>query len=256
MKIVAVLACRNEAAFLPTCLHHLVMNGSTDGSLDIIHSAEFRSHLAGLKRVPYPGRFELEPLLRAKMALADEVEADWAMNVCPDEILHANREGGTLLKEISFFDKQGFNAVNFDEFVFLPVVEPWIEGWKGWPAQRHYYFFEPKRLRQMRAWKKGMGFSMVPHGGHHFQGACGLRLAPESLVLRHYLFRNQDHAYEKFTSRRFAEDELARGWHRNRHGFSRESYTLPPPERLETLDKPESFSLSRARPWSKHYWQN
>lgn len=27
MRIVAVMACRNEAAYLPTCLHHLVAQG-------------------------------------------------------------------------------------------------------------------------------------------------------------------------------------------------------------------------------------
>ncbi len=140
MKIVAVMSCRNEEAYLPTCLHHLVSQGihfavvdndSTDASMDIIHSSEFRSHLVGLKRVPFTGAFELEPLLMAKMSLANETEADWAINICPDEILHPNREGRTLLQEIQLFDKRGFNAVNFDEFVFLPVDEEWEVGLRG-----------------------------------------------------------------------------------------------------------------------------
>lgn len=90
MKIVAVMACRNEEAYLATCLYHLVTQGvhfavvdndSTDASMDIIQSAEFRSHLVGLKRVPFTGAFELEPLLKAKMSLADEAKADWAINI-------------------------------------------------------------------------------------------------------------------------------------------------------------------------------
>lgn len=264
MKIVAVMSCRNEAAYLPTCLHHLVNQGihfavvdndSTDGSMDIVHSAEFRSHFVGLKRVPFGGFFELEPLLKAKMALAEETEADWAINICPDEILHPNREGKTLLEEIRLFDERGFNVVNFDEFVFLPVAEKWEEGLKAWPLLRHYYFFEAHRFWHMRAWKKGLGLSMVPHGGHMLAGASELRFAPESLILRHYIFRHQEHAHEKLPARIFSEQELQRGWHRSRHGFPRQNYTFPAVDKLEMLQRPDSFSLSRARPWPRHYWQ-
>jgi glycosyltransferase involved in cell wall biosynthesis len=264
MKIVAVMACRNEAAYLATCLHHLMVqgihfavvdNGSTDDSLDIIRSPEFSNHLVGLRHVPFDGSFELEPLLKAKMGLADEIEADWAMNICPDEILHPNREGSTLLDEIQLFDQRGFNAVNFDEFVFLPVAGKWEEGLRGWPRLRHYYFFEAHRFWHMRAWKKGMGFSMSSHGGHILTGPNELRFAPESLVLRHYIFRDQEHAYEKLPNRRFAARELERGWHRSRNGFSPEKFTFPSADKLEVLDGPDSFSLSRARPWLKHYWQ-
>lgn len=262
MRIVAVMACRNEADFLPTCLHHLVQNGidfaivdndSTDGSLDIAHSADFRSHLVGLKRIPYNGVFELEPLLTAKMELAESVDSDWAMNICPDEILHPNRAGLSLTTEVEFFDKSGFNVVNFDEFVFLPVVEPWTSGLRDWPASRHYYFFEPKRFRQMRLWKKGLGFSMIRHGGHRLDGD-NLRFAPESLVLRHYIFRDQAHAYEKFTTRHFSAQELARGWHRNRHGIPKENYAFPAPDTLKILESPESFAFNRSAPQKKHYW--
>lgn len=256
------MACRNEAAYLPTCLHHLVANGiefaivdndSTDNSLSIARSAEFRSHLVDVHRVPFTGAFELKPLLHAKLALAESSGADWVMNVCPDEILHPNREGTTLAQEVLGFDRAGFNVVNFDEFVFLPVDQPWQAGYRGWPAMRHYYFFEPKRFRQMRLWKTGQGFSNVNHGGHRLDGIK--RFAPESLVLRHYIFRDQQHAHDKFPQRCFAPDELARGWHRNRHGYAPERYTLPRPDMLESLDRASSFALSRAKPWQKHYWE-
>ena len=263
MRIVAVMACRNEAAFLPTCLHHLIQQGidfaivdndSTDGSLDIAHSAGFRDHLVGVKRVPYDGLFELEPLLRAKMALAESVVSHWAMNICPDEILHPNRAGTTLTAEVERLDQAGFNAVNFNEFVFLPVAEPWVDGLRGWPAPRSYYFFEPRPLRQMRLWKKELGFSMVRHGGHLLDGE-GLRPAPDSLVLRHYIFRDQEHAYEKYPHRPFAARELARGWHSNRHGIPVTNYRFPAPETLEWLETPESCTFNRSAPRLKHYWE-
>lgn len=262
MRIVAVMACRNEAAYLPTCLHHLVSNGiefaivdndSTDDSLSIARSAEFKPYLVDIRRVPFSGEFALEPLLGAKLALAESVRTDWVMNICPDEILHPNRTGTTLAQEVALFDQAGFNVVNFDEFVFLPVDRPWLAGHRGWPEMRHYYFFEPGRFRQMRLWKAGQGFSNVNHGGHRLDGAK--RFAPESLALRHYIFRNQAHAQEKFPRRRFAPEELARGWHRNRNGFAPERFHFPSPETLETLDQPSSLALSRAKPWRRHYWE-
>ncbi len=257
------MACRNEATYLPTCLHHLatngiefaiVDNGSTDHSLDIARSAEFKPFLVDVLSVPFNGVFELETLLRAKMSIADSVAADWVMNVCPDEILHSNRQDTTLAQNLAEFDRAGFNVVNFDEFVFLPLESDWQEGCRGWQAMRHYYFFEPARLRQMRIWKKGKGLTNVRHGGYRLDGEKSF--APESLVLRHYIFRDQQHALDKFTHRRFAEQELARGWHSNRHGYPQDNFLFPPAARLEMLPRPDSFALSRERPWKKHYWDH
>lgn len=257
------MACRNEADYLPTCLHHLVRNGlefaivdngSTDGSISIARSAEFRPFLVDVRHAPFNGTFELDMLLQAKRALAESIGADWVMNICPDEILHPNRQGTTLAEEVAQFDRAGFNVVNFDEFVFLPVERAWQNGHRGWPDMRHYYFFEPSRFRQMRLWKPGQGLSNVRHGGHRLDG--DKRFAPESLVLRHYLFKSQQHAFEKFPQRHFAPEELARGWHRNRHGYPPAQYAFPPIDRMDVLDHPESTALSRARPWKKHYWEH
>jgi hypothetical protein len=208
-----------------------------------------------LTRIPYNGCFELEPLLRAKMALVESVVSDWAMNICPDEILHANRAGTSLAAEVARLEEEGFNAVNFDEFVFLPVAEPWVDGLRDWPAPRSYYFFAPSPLRQMRLWKKELGFSMVRHAGHRLEGDH-LRPAPDSLVLRHYIFRNQEHAYEKYATRPFSPQELARGWHRNRYGIPATSYRFPAPETLEWLESPQSCTFNRSAPRLKHYWDS
>lgn len=262
LNVVAVLACRNEADYLPTCLHHLIANGlkfavvdhgSTDGSLDIVHSDAFRPHLAGLERIPFDGTFTLRTMLDAKMRLGEASGADWLMNVCPDEILHSNRPGRTLVDEVSDFDDRGFNAANFDEFVFLPVEGPLEDGLRGWPSCRHYYFFEPRRFRQYRLWKTGLGFSMANRAGSRL-GGRKLRLAPESLVLRHYIFRSQAHAREKLVARRFAAEELERGWHGDRNGFGAEAFTFPPASALKMLSSPDSFVFERTDPWKDHYW--
>ncbi len=263
MRIVALLACRNEAAFLPTCLHHLVTNGidfaivdhdSTDESLAIAHGQQFKDHLVGLARVPFEGDFALERMLEAKMALLESIHADWAINIDPDEIIHPNRQGATVLEEVDLFDRSGFNVVNCDEFVFLPIEQPYEEGLCGWPHGTHYYFYEPSRFRLMRLWKTGQNFSMVRHAGHRLDGD-DIRFAPESFVLRHYIFRDQEHAFSKYPDRIFSEDELARGWHVNRHGVPRANYRFPPPESLECLSRSDSFALSRSHPRAKHYWE-
>ena len=153
----------------------------------------------------------------------------------------------------AYFDDRGFDAATFDEFVFLPVEGPLEDGLRGWPSCRHYYFFEPRRFRQYRLWKTGLGFSMANRAGSRL-GGRKLRLAPESLVLRHYIFRSQAHAREKLVARRFAAEELERGWHGDRNGFGAEAFTFPPASALKMLSSPDSFVFERTDPWKDHYW--
>ena len=66
MRVVAVLAVRNERPYLSNCLSHLVENGidfaivdndSVDGCAELIHDRRFAPHLAGYRRVPFTGAF-------------------------------------------------------------------------------------------------------------------------------------------------------------------------------------------------------
>jgi glycosyltransferase involved in cell wall biosynthesis len=263
MLIVAILAIRNEEGYLPNCLTYLMRNGisfavidngSTDSSQSIVHRNEFRSGLVKYELLPFCGDFDWEAILAAKARVAETLDADWVIHHDCDEMMHSYREAETLADSIKRLDQAGYNAVNFDEFVFLPVDSAFVPESAGFPDIRSYYFYQPRNFRLARAWKPEAKLSNLASGGHRLTGE-NLRLAPESLALRHYLFRDQPHAFEKYTSRSFKPAEIERGWHRNRHNKPREQFKFPAHGQLEWLDSAQSRQLSRSRPRGAHFWE-
>jgi len=263
MTVTAVLAIRNEAAYLANSLRHLVRNGidfvildngSADGSRDIYRRPEFAANLVDVRDLPFAGVFSLAELLRQKMAIVDGLQTDWVIHLDADEVMHSYRLGESLSDALARLDAEGWNVVNFDEFVFLPVDAEYVPDGPEHQPMSFYYFFEPRSPRLMRAWRRTSGFSMVASGGHAVDGP-GIRLAPEHLVLRHYLARSQEHAFEKYTTRRFADAEIAIGWHHARIGQPREAFQLPPAWALKRLRGPADREFDRSDPWPAHYWQ-
>ena len=105
MDIVAIIACRNEEAYLANCLRHLVDNGipfavidneSSDGTADILRRPDLRRSLVALEQLPFDGSFALESQLRAKTDLIDRLKADWIIHLDADEVMHSSREGESL----------------------------------------------------------------------------------------------------------------------------------------------------------------
>jgi glycosyltransferase involved in cell wall biosynthesis len=261
--VTAVLAIHNEEAYLANCLRHLgrngidfviIDNGSSDASAEIYQRREFAANLVDVQDLLFTGFFSLSEQLQRKMEIISELHTDWVVHLDADEVMHSYREGETLNEALSRLDAAGWNAVNFDEFVFLPIEHDYVPDVPGHQPISHYYFFQPFSPRLLRAWKKAGGFSLAEHGGHLLEGA-GLRLAPEHLALRHYMVRSQDHAFAKYTTRIFAADDLARGWHGNRINQSAYSFRFPPASILRRLNAFGERNLDRSEPWSAHYWQ-
>jgi len=262
IEIVAIVAFRNEEAFLGNCLLHLIRNGvriaaidnaSTDASSSILRLPEIEPHVIAYETVPYEGYFPWESILARKMALAKSIAADWILHVDADEIMHSYHDE-TLSAAIQRIAETGCTAINFDEFVFLPIEHEYQSNCRSMQPLLQYYFFEPTPNRLMRAWKAETELSMTESGGHILSGDA-LVLATESLALRHYPFRNQAHAFEKYATRQFNPAELARGWHLNRSGKSPEDFRFPPSNDLHRLERADSRKLERKEPKTKHYWE-
>jgi glycosyltransferase involved in cell wall biosynthesis len=263
MKITAILAIRDEQAYLANCLRHLAENGiyffildneSSDASPAIYRRREFAAHLVGVEILPYKGSFSLADQLRRKMTIAQAIETDWTIHLDADEIMHSYREGESLSEALSRLDADGWNVVNFDEFVFLPIENDYVSDVQGYQPVSHYYFFQPNCPRLMRAWRNTSGLSILDSGGHVIARE-GLRLAPEHLALRHYIVRSQDHAFSKYSTRTFAAEDLALGWHRARATAPPKAFAFPPPEVLKHLDTFNKCDLDRSDPWAAHFWQ-
>ena len=263
MVVTAILAIRNEEAYLANCLRHLVRNGvdfaiidngSSDGSAEIYRRREFAANLVDVQHLPFPGAFSLTDQLRRKMAVAETLHTGWVIHLDADEVMHSYRQEETLEQAISRVDAGGWNVVNFDEFVFLPVENDYVPEADGDQPLGLYYFFEPSSPRLMRAWRKTSGVSMVESGGHSLCGPA-LRISPEHFALRHYIVRTQEHAFAKYTTRIFAPEDLAAGWHRLRTAQPREAFLLPSAGLLKRLADVGDHNLDRSDPWTAHYWR-
>lgn len=269
LRAAAVICLRDDEAYLEACLSDLIRNGVQYAILDngmdarahaLLGRPPFCDSLLCLERLPFNGSFELGLQIQAKEALFDRLDVDWLIHLDVDEMMHADIEGERLIDSLARVDAAGFNAIDFDEFVFLPVEQPYDPGAAPQPVCTYYYFrpFEGPRL--MRARKKSAGLTMAPPdsdaaaSGHLLYGE-DIRLAPERFVLRHYIFRDQAHARRKYLERVFADRELAVGWHRNRSGFSPEAFTFPPAAALHRLPDGASRAFDRSEPKAAHYWQ-
>ena len=263
MHVTAILAVRNERPYLGNCLRHLVENGldfividngSTDGTRELLRQAPFSQRLVDYRHHPYEGAFDWTGLMRAREAAASDCGADWVLFVSADEIMHSYVPGETLVDGISRLAAAGADVIDFNEFVFLPVDHDYQVDAPGPQPLQCYYFFEPSRPRLMRARRRSLRVSHVGQGGHVLEGA-EFRLAEESFALRHYLFRDQAHAVAKYTGRVFRQDELERGWHRNRSGIDAGRFAFPPAESLHRLGSPGDRDLRRDQPRRIHYWE-
>lgn len=263
MQIVAVLAIRNERPYLANCLSHLIAHGvdyyivdnaSDDGSAELLREARFAKHLVGYCTRPFDGWFNWEDLMRARETAMTTFEADWIITVSADEILHPYTPGETLADAITRLDRAGNDVIDCNEFVFLPIDGDYVVDSPQAQPLRWYYFFEPRKPRLMRARRKSLQASHLNHAGHILEGEP-FALAPESFALRHYLFRDQDHAFRKYGERKFRPEETVRGWHGNRVSQPRASFAFPRASQLEFLADPAQRTLHRGRPRKSHYWQ-
>jgi glycosyltransferase involved in cell wall biosynthesis len=260
-RAVALLAVRNERHYIARCLEHLrrqglqvciIDNDSTDGTAEIIRQFS-RNLVIRHIRHPYLGYYDWEGILRRKQQLATEVEADWFIHCDADEIPEPRPPYPTLKRAFQSVARAGYNAVNFDEFVFVPAATD--ESWEGRDyvqGMRHYYFFAPSELRLVRAWQDtGAPIDLVSSGGHKPQ-FTGQRIFPDPFILRHYIALSRDHLINKYCTRRFASCELAKGWHYNRVGLDPNRIALPELSQLKRYGFDRCWD--RSDPWREHFF--
>ena len=259
-RVIALLAVRNEELFLERCLEHLYQNGiltyvidneSTDNSVKIAQKFLQRGVIS-IGTIPYTGVFDLTAQLEFKQKLAKTLDADWFIHHDADEIRYAPSPFPTLLDGILHADQKGYNAINFDEFVFVPTSKKQtFEGTDYVQSMRHYYFFAPKPLRRINAWKKTDNeLDLVSWGGHavHFQG---MKIFPQNFIMRHYLALSFAHACKKYgNTNQYKTSDVQKGWCNARVNFRKEKCTLPDINRLKEVDL--NVDLDTSDPWKFH----
>jgi glycosyltransferase involved in cell wall biosynthesis len=259
MRIVALIAVRNEALYLERCLAHLYVQGvetclidneSTDDTVAIAEQFLQRG-VFRIETYAYPGFFDFSGLLRRKAVLASEINADWFIYHDADEIREPPVPYKNLREAIIAVDRQGYTAINFDEFVFVPTSDSdSFEGTDYTKTMRHYYFFEPVPVRQVKAWKNtGQSVELLSSGGHRVS-FDGRRIYPVNFIMRHYIVLSRAHAIQKYGSERmYSPHEVKNGWHRERARFDPARLYFTPASSLKCVD---DGPWDKSDPWVEH----
>lgn len=192
--------------------------------------------------------------LEAKQKIYQKIKHDWVIHHDADEILEDFRPNHTLRDAIQEADEGGYNALNFDEFVFLPKPDADIFNNNYYTENLQYYFFEPHNNRLNRAWRRDKIFNNVLSGGHNLSGE-DISFFPANHILRHYIVLSYEHAKLKYLHRSFSQQDLMKGWHWNRRNFTADNLTLP--SNIKYLFQLQTYHSKEFRkdvPAAVHYW--
>lgn len=261
MRVVALLAVRNEEYYMERCLKHLyeqgvetclIDNESTDRTLKIAQDFSHRG-LFRIERFPFTGIFEWVEILKFKCRLAQEIDADWFIHHDADEIREAPKPFTNLVEGIKDVDEKGYNAINSDEFVFIPTsTEEAYEGKDYLNEMNYYYYFKPAILHRVNIWKKtGVNVDLASSGGHSVMFE-NRNIYPENFILRHYILLSKAHAMEKYGKRNYDPRELAKGMNVKRASFNPEHIKFPAKEKLKRVSENGEWDLSD--PWTRHFF--
>jgi glycosyltransferase involved in cell wall biosynthesis len=263
LTICVVIAARNEKPYLQLILPLLaeqaidvaiIDHESTDGSHDLYKQLQYKPVIA-VEHLPYTGEFSLSDQLLAKQQLAESLPHTWLVHHDADELMHHCNGTANLRKCIEEAEAEGANAINFEEFVFLPDPGPMPAHINYLCDHKRYYFFVPAENRLNRAFRRELIGCNLAGAGHVLQ--CDfLKLSTTTHVLRHYIALSEAHIKQKYASRKFSASDLERGWHSNRVAIPLDSLSIPRfSPYLCTLSPAHPGLLERFRPASKHYWQ-
>lgn len=254
-----MLQTYNEERFIAGCVEHLreqgvstylIDNQSTDRTVEIAERY-VGNGIVGIETLPRAGCFALRAQCRRQEQLAQTLDADWLIHYDADEIRVSPDPRRSLAQAIREADEAGFNAINFLEFAFVPTLEhPNHDHCRFRETMRWYYPFLPSFPHRLNAFKRQDGPVELAFSAGHRVRFPGLRMAPRSLYMRHYLFISIEHALDKFVRRQFAQDEVADGWFGWRPYLRPEMIELPSQSGLR-----ESFAdhdLDPSEPRKRH----
>ena len=260
-RVVALLATYNEERFVAGCLEHLLQqhvdvylidNCSSDQTVAVASRYMGRG-LIGLETMPRTGTYSWRPILERKERLANTLDADWFMHVDADEFRLPPRTDRSLAQAFAEVAGEGYNAVNFQEFTFIPTREAPDHDHQDFPkTMRWYYPFLPSPApHQVKAWKRQPTPVDLAWSGGHQVRFSGLRISPQWFRMRHYLFLSVPHAVRKYVEKRYDTAEVEAGWHGLRARLRPEMIRLPAEAELRPYLSDDELDPSNPR--AQHY---
>ncbi len=228
-QVVAIMAAYNEADIITPSINYLseqgiavylIDNWSDDSTFEQAE-ALLGQGVIGLER--YPANrlsdghtFNWEELLKRKVAIARELEADWIIHHDVDEIRESPWPHIALRDVIYHVDQCGFNSIDHTLIDFRPVDNLYTSASDFGAYFRHYTFGErPGHFIRINTWKQTQqAIDLSASGGHHVRFDAQ-RVYPYKFLLRHYPLRSQAQAAAKIRARQHqsSRHERVRGWH-------------------------------------------
>jgi glycosyltransferase involved in cell wall biosynthesis len=261
MRVIAILAAFNEERFIRPCLEHVIGQGlavylidnvSTDGTVAIAERYLGRG-LVGIETFPRHGMYSWRPLLSRKEELAATLDADWFVHVDADEFRLPPSTRVTLADALAAVDRDGYNAVNFLEFTFVPTQEAPDHDHPDFQRTMRWYYplVPPLFPNRLNAWKRQAAPVELAWSGGHQVRFPGLRMYPQPFPMRHYLFLSVPHAIRKYVERRYDPAEVEAGWHRARARLRPEAIRLLGQAELKPYLSDDELDASDPR--TQHY---
>lgn len=262
MKILAIVAMRNEAIHVRRCIEDftkenidvvIIDNGSCDQT-KAIASEYLGRGLLELQDLPWTGSFSLTDQLEAKSKVFSKFDADWVIHADADENLSCLNHGITLREGIEAADQRGSNVINFHELVYFPYGGEDFYQPNYSDHMNHYYFFQPVYPRLNRAWKRAAGLSSISSGGHLLSGD-NMVIDPHDFLLKHYIVLSNQHAKDKYVGREFSPIDLAKGWHGNRRIITEDNIRIRENKAVKLYDSSNPHQYDFSDPVAEHFWQ-
>ncbi len=261
-RAVAVMCVANEEVHIESALRDLIGEGldvilidhdCDDRTIALAHQFLGRG-LLSIERLHWTGQFSITEQLDAKWRITERVHHDWIVHVDADEWLSAPEPGQTLLDGLRAADAAGYNAVHFNEFVFVPRPGEDLYATDYRRRSTRYYFHQPHYPYLLRAWKHRSGLDNRPFGGHLVSGP--VRQYPIDFPMRHYIALSESHVRRKYVGRSFADAEVAHGFHYDRVDLTRNSLRFPSDGdgHMRTLEHWSSKQFDTTAPVSENYW--
>ncbi len=258
LTITAIIAVHNGAKTIGPVLAHLYENdidvyvidhGSTDSTIDVI--ADYKEKkVKEVRYMAYDGVLRLQKILEMKEDIIRTLHDGWVIHIDADEIMDSPRKDETLRHMIERIDREGYDVIDCDEFIFVPMHPDDDEPKDYINAMRYYYYYKPKNFKLHRVQRvAGAKEKDWSQSSGHGLSLEGRKLAPEKICKRHYIGISFDHLRGQYISRVFDGKALLRGWHNVRTGLNPQSIVRPSVRALNNIDRD---GLVTSRPYTYH----
>lgn len=260
-RVLVILSLHDEHRFVRPQLEHLatqevdvaiICDRTSDDLLKVVESYRGRGVT---EVVHYPRRayFDWSGILHEKERLAREHPHPWVVVGDIDEFRMSDRPGETLGGLAARIDHEGYNAVNFAEYVFVPTREaPDHDHPDFQTSMTSYYLFQPRPQHRRTMWKNtGQAFNLEASGGH-FVDFEGMNIYPHDCPLRHYIYLSPAHFREKYDQRSYDAASVNRGWHGWRATPHAVHVALPSQREFAEYDPDHPFDFDRSVVRTEH----